>query len=95
MSETELFTLVRHAGYAEAGNPEFEQAVEVSGVTHTQSYLVRKAGGLLFGSLPEAVAAARADNRPERPGGPARAPGFFAGVRIGGADLYVPSGGAA
>jgi hypothetical protein len=85
MSDGELYTLVRHAGYAQAGNPDFEQAVEVTGVTRTQSYLVRRAGGLLVESLAAAEAAASAANQP------AGAPGHFASVRLGVADLYIPN----
>lgn len=84
-----MFTLVRHAAYTTGANPDYEQAVEPTEVTHTQSYLVRKAGGLLLATLPEAEAAALAANRTPA-GGIPHAPGYFANLRVSGGEVYIP-----
>lgn len=86
-----LFTLVRHSGYAVGGDPAFEDAVELFEVTHEQEYRVRAVGGLLLASLAEAQAAVQAANFPPgetRPG--PHATGYFASLRLGGAEIYVP-----
>jgi hypothetical protein len=76
-----MFTLVRHSAFAEAANPAYEDALEVAEVDHASTYRVKAAGGVLFASRAEAEAAI------------AGARGYFAHLRIGGAELFVPLGG--
>lgn len=73
------FTLVRHAAYAAAANPDYEDRLEVAELDHAAEYRVRAAGGLLFDSRQAAEAAI--------PG----ARGHFAHLRIGGAEVFVPA----
>jgi hypothetical protein len=73
-----MFTLVRHSAYAVAANPDYEEALEVAEVSHTDSYRVKAAGGALFATRAEAEAAL------------AGARGHFASLRIGGAEVFVP-----
>jgi hypothetical protein len=56
-----MFTLVRHSAFAQAANPEYEDAVEVAEVDHAQSYRVKAAGGLLFATRADAEAAPAKD----------------------------------
>lgn len=90
------YTLVRHSAYAVGGNGDFESAVEVCELTPRQDYSVRAAGGLVFATREAAQGAATAENFPD---GPAQAtpnaPGYFSGIRIGGAEIYVPRPGPA
>jgi hypothetical protein len=72
------FTLVRHSAYAEAGNPDFEDAVEARELTREQAYKVRAAGGVLF---PTREAAEQAVPN---------ARGSFSSLRIGSAEIHVP-----
>ena len=73
-------TLVRHGGYAIAGDPALESAVEAIEITDAQVYTVKRAGGRVFSTLAEAVA------------GEARAgaSGYFSSLRIAGAEIHVP-----
>jgi len=75
-----MFTLVRHSAFAQAANPEYEDAVEVAEVDHAQSYRVKAAGGLLF--------ATRADAEAAIPG----ARGYFSHLRVSGAEVFLPLG---
>ena len=72
-----MFTLVRHSAFATAANADFEEALEVKEVDHPGSYRVRAAGGTLYPTREAAEAAI--------PG----ARGYFANLRIGGAELFV------
>ncbi|MBC7636050.1 MAG: hypothetical protein H7251_10655 [Acetobacteraceae bacterium] len=74
------FTLVRHGGYAVAGDPALESAVEAIEITDSQVYTVRRAGGRVFTTLAEAVAAEAL----------AGAGGYFSSLRIAGAEIHVP-----
>jgi hypothetical protein len=90
------YTLLRHSAYAVEANPDFEDAVEVRELNAQQVYYVRAAGGLLFPTLAEAEAAARAANFPSGdPNARAHASGYFSSVRIGAAEVYVPRAAAA
>jgi len=71
------YVLVRHSAYAIAANPDFEEALEPAAVDPARAYAVRAAGGTLFPSRAEAEAAI--------PG----AKGYFANLRIGGAEMFV------
>ena len=84
------YTLVRHSGYAVAGNPRFEQAVELCEIDHPQAYRVRAAGGVVFDSREAAQAAEAAANFPSgikgiRP----NVQGYFSNLRVQGAEIYV------
>lgn len=76
------FTLVRHGGYAVAGDPALESAVEAIEITDAQVYTVKRAGGRVFATLAEAVA--------EVGGGGTS--GYFSSLRIAGAEIHVPAG---
>jgi hypothetical protein len=73
------FTLVRHAAYAAAANPDFEDALEAAELDHAATYRVRAAGGAIYDSREAAEAAI--------PG----ARGHFATLRIAGSEVFVPS----
>ncbi len=88
----ETFTLVRHSGYAVAGNPDLEDAVEVAEITSQQAYMVRAVGGRIFTSRADAYAAEAAINDPAVPHLP-RHRGHFASQRIAGAEIHVPAAG--
>jgi hypothetical protein len=85
------YTLLRHSGYAQGGNPDFEDAVEATEITNTEAYKVRAAGGVLFATHIAATAAEIAANYPDgsKTDG-AHAPGHFSSLRIHGAEIYVP-----
>ena len=72
------YVLVRHSAYAVAADPAFEDALEPAAVDAAQSYRVRAAGGTLYPSRAAAEAAI-----PD-------ASGYFASLRIGGAELFIP-----
>ena len=72
-----MFTLVRHSAFAQAANPDYEEALEVAELTHEASDRVKAAGGRLFASRAEAEAAI------------AGARGHFCHLRIGGAEVFV------
>ena len=72
-----MYVLVRHSAYATAADPAFEDALEPAAVTDAQAYTIRAAGGTLYPSRAEAEAAI--------PG----ARGYFASLRIAGAELFV------
>lgn len=74
------FTLVRHRGYAVAGDPALESAVEAIEITDAQVYTVKRAGGRVFTTLAEAVAAEAL----------AGTVGYFSSLRIAGAEIHVP-----
>lgn len=76
------FTLVRHGGYAVAGDPALEDAVEAIEITDAQVYTVKRAGGRVFATLAEAVAAEAT----------AGVSGYFSSLRIAGAEIHVPAG---
>ena len=86
------YTLVRHSGYAAGGNRDFEDAVQVCELNAHQVYLVRASGGALFATQEAAQRAASSNNYPN---GATHAPpnvsGYFSSLRIGGAEIYVPS----
>ena len=85
------YTLLRHSGYAQGGNPDFEDAVEATEITDTEAYQVRAAGGTLFASREAAKAAETAANYPDGSNTDgARVPGYFSSLRIRGAEIYVP-----
>ncbi|CAH2603036.1 protein of unknown function [Rhodovastum atsumiense] len=44
------FTLVRHSGYAVGADPALDEAVKVRELNIHQIYMIRTAGGALFGS---------------------------------------------
>lgn len=84
------FTLVRHSRYREAGNPDYEGAVEVVELGVGQASLVRSAGGTVFATrqaadLAEHLANEGAGSSPAHP----NAPGYFSSLRIDGAEIYV------
>ena len=81
------FTLVRHSGYAIAGNPDLEEAVEVAELTGTQVYTVKQAGGRVFDSRDTAHAAERVHNAPGQRAG---SRGHFSALRVSGAEIHVP-----
>ncbi len=85
------YTLLRHSGYAQGGNPDFEDAVETTEITDTEAYQVRAAGGTLFATRDAAKAAETTANYPDgsRAAG-AHAAGYFSSLRIRGAEIYVP-----
>ena len=84
------YTLVRHSGYAIAGNPRFEQAVELCEIDHPQAYRVRAAGGVVFDTYEAAKAAEVAANHPANVGDiRPKVPGYFSNLRIQGAEIYV------
>ena len=74
------FTLVRHSRYAEAADPNFEDAIEVCVLNAQQAYRVRAAGGALYVSRQAAMAAA---------GGR----GHFSSLSINGAEIFIHAGG--
>ncbi len=76
----EQFTLVRHGLYATAADPRYEDKLEVSEVTADQAYRVRAAGGVLFADRVAAEAVLAGAPR-----------GYFANVRINGAEVFVPA----
>lgn len=43
-----MYTLVQHSGYGYAGDPTFEQALEIRSVSGVERKRVMKAGGMLF-----------------------------------------------
>lgn len=71
------FTLVRHSRYAAAADPEFEDKVEACEVDASQAYRVKAAGGALYATR-EAAEGAASDAR-----------GYFASLRINGAELFI------
>ena len=71
------YVLVRHSAYTTAADPAYEDALEPAPVSDAQIYRVRAAGGTLYPS--------RAEAEPAIPG----ATGYFANLRIGGAELFV------
>jgi hypothetical protein len=75
------YTLVRHSAYAQAANPAFEEALEAWPVGRADAVRVRAAGGLLWPTRAAAEAAIPA------------ARGHFSSLRLGGAELFVPSQG--
>lgn len=75
---TTAYTLVRHSAYATAADPAFEEALEPAALDSVAAYRVRAAGGTIYPSRAEAEAAI--------PG----ARGYFANLRIGGAEVFVP-----
>jgi hypothetical protein len=79
------FTLVRHSGYAVAGNPALESAVEVCEITDHQAYTVRAAGGTIYPTRDAAHAAEAAVNTAVG----SRARGYFSSLRIAGAEIHV------
>jgi hypothetical protein len=84
------YALVRHSGYTVAGNPKFEQAVELCEIDNPESYRVRAAGGVVFDSREAAQAAEAAANFPSgikgiRP----NVQGYFSNLRVQGAEIYV------
>ncbi len=81
------FTLVRHSGYAVAGNPDLEEAVEVAELTGTQIYTVKQAGGRLYTSRTEAYEAETAHNQP---GARAGSRGHFSSLKVSGAEIHIP-----
>ena len=84
------YTLVRHSGYAVAGNPRFEQAVELCEIDHPQAYRVRAAGGVVFDTYEAAKAAEEAANFPSSVEGiHPKVNGYFSNLRIQGAEIYV------
>jgi hypothetical protein len=84
------FTLVRHSAYSVAGNPQFEQAVELREIDTQEVYRVRAAGGVVLETYEAAQAAEAAANFPGgiKGTGP-RVQGYFSSLRIGGAEIYV------
>jgi hypothetical protein len=84
------YTLVRHSAYSVAGNPRFEQAVELFEITPLQAYRVRAAGGVVLDGHQAAQAAEAAANFPaDTKGVHPRAQGYFSNLRIRGAEIYV------
>jgi hypothetical protein len=84
------YTLVRHSGYAVAGNPRFEQAVELCEIDHPQAYRVRAAGGVVFDTYEAAKAGEVAANLPSSVEGiRPNVQGYFSNLRIQGAEIYV------
>jgi hypothetical protein len=84
------YTLVRHSGYAVAGNPRFEQAVELCEIDHAQAYRVRAAGGVVFDTYEAAKAAEAAVNFPSSVEGVhPKIQGYFSNLRIQGAEIYL------
>jgi hypothetical protein len=84
------FTLVRHSGYSVAGNPHFEQAVELFEINPSQAYRVRAVGGVVLDRYEAAQAAETAANFPAATKGiHPRAQGYFSNLRIRGAEIYV------
>ena len=73
------YTLVRHSAYATAADPAFEDALEPAALDQAAVYRVRAAGGTIYASRAEAEAAI--------PG----ARGYFANLRIAGAEVFVLS----
>jgi len=72
-----LYALVRHSAYALAANPAYDEALEPCAVDRSQAVRVRAAGGALYATRAEAEAAI--------PG----AVGYFASLRLSGAELFV------
>jgi hypothetical protein len=84
------YTLVRHSGYAVAGNPRFEEAVELCEIDHPQAYRVRAAGGVVFDTYEAAKAAEVAANLSSNGEGiRPKVQGYFSNLRIQGAEIYV------
>jgi hypothetical protein len=84
------YTLVRHSGYTAAGNPQFEQAVELCEIDKPQAYRVRAAGGVVFDTYEAAKAAEATANFPSSVEGiHPKIKGYFSNLRIQGAELYV------
>ena len=71
------FVLVRHSAYAIAADPAYEDALEPAEIDSPQGYRARAAGGTLYPTREAAEAAI--------PG----AKGYFASLRIAGADLFI------
>lgn len=71
------YALVRHSAYAQAANPDFEDALEIAEVDTVRAYAVRAVGATLYPTREAAQAAI--------PG----ARGHFSHVRIGGAEVFV------
>ena len=84
------YALVRHSGYTVAGNPKFEQAVELCEIDNPQAYRVRAAGGVVFDNYEAAKAAEEAANFPSSVEGiHPKVNGYFSNLRIQGAEIYV------
>lgn len=75
------YVLVRHSAYATAADPAFEDALEPAAVDAVQGYRVRAAGGTLYPSRAAAEAAIPS------------ARGYFATLRIAGAELFIQASG--
>jgi hypothetical protein len=74
-----------------AGNPHFEQAVELFEINPSQAYRVRAAGGVVLDGYEAAQAAEAAANFPAMAAKDIhpRAKGYFSNLRIQGAEIYV------
>jgi hypothetical protein len=85
------YTLVRHSLYADGGNADFEDAVQVCELNADQAYRVRAAGGVVFATREAAQAGEDSANYPGgRRASGAHASGYFSSLRIGSAEIYVP-----
>ena len=71
------YVLVRHSAYTTAADPAYEDKVEPAAVDRIKAYAVRAAGGTLYASRAEAEAAC------------VGARGYFASLRVGGAELFI------
>lgn len=88
-----VYTIVQHSAYGYKGNPQFEKAVEVTGLTtRGEAHLVVRVGGITFSDFRAAEDFAEHANypEPEKQGIIPAVQGTFSKKMINGLRIYVP-----